>query len=88
MKSRIHCFACSPLTDGWFGEIISIKEIIRGISDGNAENLAPHDDIIELAKSEGVEPSKTEKSIDRLLLYGIISEARRNKYRLIDDALL
>ena len=71
-----------------FGEIISIKEVIRGISDGNAEGIAPREDIIELARSEGVEPVKTEKSIDRLLLYGIISEARRNKYRLIDDELL
>jgi DNA replicative helicase MCM subunit Mcm2 (Cdc46/Mcm family) len=71
-----------------FGEIISIKEIIRGISDGNAESLAPREDIIELAKNEGVDPEKVVKSIDKLLLYGIISESRRNKYRLIDDEFL
>ncbi len=71
-----------------FGEIISIKEIIRGISDANAEGLAPREDIIELARSEGVDQVKTVKSIDRLLLYGIIIEARRDKYRLIDDELL
>jgi hypothetical protein len=71
-----------------FGEIISIKEIIRGISEGNAEGLAPKEDIIEIAKSEGVDPVKTERSIDRLLLYGIISESRRNNYKLIDDEFL
>jgi len=71
-----------------FGEIISIKEIIRGISDGNPNGLAPREDIIKIAESEGVDPVKTEKAIDRLLLYGIISEARRHKYRVIDDELL
>jgi DNA replicative helicase MCM subunit Mcm2 (Cdc46/Mcm family) len=71
-----------------FGEIISIKEIILGISDGNSDGLAPRNDIIELAESEGVDPNKTEKSIDRLLLYGIISEVRKDKYRIIDEELL
>jgi len=71
-----------------FGEIISIKEIIRGISDANIEGLAPREDILKLADSEGVDSIKTQKSIDRLLLYGIISEVRRNKYKLIDDEIL
>ena len=71
-----------------FGDIISIKEIIIGISDGNPYGLAPRNDIIELAESEGVDPKKTEDAIDRLLLYGIISEARKNQYRIIDDELL
>lgn len=71
-----------------FGEIISIKEIIRGISDGNPDSLAPRNDIIKLAESEGVDANKTEKSIDRLLLYGIISEARKGQYKIIDDDFL
>ncbi len=71
-----------------FGEIISIKEIIRGISDGNPKGLAPRNDILKLAESEGVDLNKTEKSIDRLLLYGIISEARKDKYKIIDDEFL
>lgn len=71
-----------------FGEIISIKEIISGISDASPEGLASREDIIEIAKSEGVDTEKTEKSIERLLLYGIIIESKRNRYKIIDDELL
>ena len=71
-----------------FGEIISIKEIISGISDASIEGFASREDIIELAKSEGVDSEKTEKSIERLLLYGIIIESKRNRFKIINDELL
>jgi len=71
-----------------FGEIISIKEIISGISDASTEGFASREDIIELAKSEGVDSEKTEKSIERLLLYGIIIESKRNRFKIINDELL
>ena len=70
------------------GEYYGDEAPAPNAGDGDPDGLAPREDILELAESEGVDSIKIEKSIDRLLQYGIISEARKGKYKLIDDELL